>query len=285
MADPRPRAVDSCTIIDGFKCYAPALAADYADYPADGFELTAAVEARSFWCRTRQRVLRLIIDRFTVRTARLDMLEIGCGIGTVLSSLQALPHLRLTGSEIYLEGLHYARRRLPDVDFIQLDATDIPFREAYDVIGAFDVVEHIEADQIVMRGVHAALRPGGLFIVTVPQYQWMWSRLDELVLHKRRYSRRDLLAKLRAADFEPVYTTSFITALFPLMAAARLSGRGRSVSEDAKADLESHMRLPVAMNIVFDWISRIDEALLKRGVSLPFGGSLLVVARRAAPRS
>jgi hypothetical protein len=45
------------------------------------------------------------------------------------------------------------------------------------------------------------------------------------------------------------------------------------------------MRLPVAMNIVFDWISRIDEALLKRGVSLPFGGSLLVVARKAAPRS
>lgn len=266
--------------IDGIRCYAPAVALDYADYPSEGFDVTAAVEQRSFWCRTRNRILHIILDRFAERGRRLEMLEIGCGTGTVLSSLRHRRDLHLTGSEIYLNGLRHARQRLPDVDFIQLDATDIPFQAAYDVIGAFDVLEHIDADEVVMRQVRAALRPGGLFLITVPQYQWMWSQLDELVHHKRRYSRNELLAKLAGAGFDVIYTTSFVSALFPLMALRRMLDRSRAVSADARADFESQVALPGPLNTVFDWVMRLDEAALRLGRSLPFGGSLLVVARR-----
>jgi len=266
--------------IDGIRCYAPALALDYADYPSDGFDVTAAVEQRSFWCRTRNRILHIILNRFAERGRRLEMLEIGCGTGTVLSSLRQRPDLHLTGSEIYLNGLRHARRRLPDVDFIQLDATDIPFRDAYDVIGAFDVLEHIDADEVVMRQARAALRPGGLFVITVPQYQWMWSQLDELVHHKRRYSRDEMLTKLANAGFDVVHSTSFVSMLFPLMALRRLRDRSRAVSADARADFESQVTLPGPLNTVFDWVMRIDETVLRLGLSLPFGGSLLVVARR-----
>jgi SAM-dependent methyltransferase len=266
--------------IDGIRCYAPAVALDYADYPSEGFDVTAAVEQRSFWCRTRNRILHIILNRFTDRGRRLELLEIGCGTGTVLSSLRERRDLHLTGSEIYLNGLRHARRRLPEVDFIQLDATDIPFRDAYDVIGAFDVLEHIDADEVVMAQVRAALRPGGLFLITVPQYQWMWSQLDEIVHHKRRYSSHELVTKLAHAGFEVVYRTSFVSALFPLMAMRRLLDRSRAVSADARADFESQVALPGPLNTAFDWIMRIDEAALRLGLSLPFGGSLLVVARR-----
>ena len=175
--------------IEGIRCYAPRVALDCADYPSDGFDVSADVEARSFWCRTRNRVLRRVFERFTDRSRPLEVLEIGCGIGGVIGSLRQIPNLRLTGSEIYIQGLRYARAKMPDVEFIQLDATDIPFRDRFDVVGAFDVLEHIEDDELVMRQVCASLQPGGLFIVTVPQYQWMWSTLDQLVHHKRRYSR------------------------------------------------------------------------------------------------
>jgi len=110
----------------------------------------------------------------------------------------------------------------------------------------------------------------------------MWSRLDELVHHKRRYNRRDLLSALQSAGFDVLYTTSFITTLFPLMAVARFAGWRRRTPVDDRADLESHMRLPLALNVAFDWITRVDEALLRAGLTLPFGGSLLVVARRKA---
>ncbi len=268
------------TQIDGIRCYAPEVALDYTDYPSGGFDVTAAVEARSFWCRTRNRVLTHVFRRFTDRGRPLDVLEIGCGIGGVIGALREVGNLRLTGSEIYIQGLKYARAKMPDVDFIQLDATAIPFRDQFDVVGAFDVLEHIDADELVMREVHKALKADGLFVVTVPQYQWMWSTLDELVHHKRRYGRRELVEKLRGAGFDVIYTTSFVTALFPFMLLSRLRDRGKAASSNETADFSDRVTLPGPVNTVFDWVMRLDEALLKLGLTLPFGGSLLIVARR-----
>jgi len=267
--------------IDGFRCYAPEVARSYADYPSEGFDVTARIEARSFWCRTRNRVLRRVFERFVDRTRPVDVLEIGCGTGGVLRELATLSNLLLTGSEIYLQGLRYARETLPGVTFIQLDATDIPFRGEFDVIGAFDVLEHIADDRRVMEQMRLALRPGGLAVITVPQYQWMWSRLDEVVEHKRRYSRRDLVGKLRDAGFTVRYVTSFVTLLFPLMAASRLRSRRDERRHDTRAEFASEVILSAPLNWLFDKVMRVDEALLRLGVTLPFGGSLLVVAGRA----
>src|SRR3954469_827897 len=130
--------------IEGFRCYAPDVALAYDDYPSDGFDVTARIEQRSFWCRTRNRVLRCVFDRFVDHTRPVDVLEIGCGTGNVLRELRQIPNLRLTGSEVYLQGLRYARAGLSDLTFIQLDATKVPFDAAFDVVGAFDVLEHID---------------------------------------------------------------------------------------------------------------------------------------------
>lgn len=268
--------------IDGIRCYAPELAGLHTDYPAAGFAVTAAVEARSFWCRSRIRILEGVIHRFTDRARTLDMLDIGCGIGGIVGALGRMGHLRLTGSEIYLSGLRYARTRLPGVSFIQLDATRIPFAASYDIIGAFDVLEHIDQDEQVMRSVWNALRPGGLFLITVPQYPWMWSHLDEIVHHKRRYTRAELVRKLAQAGYDVEYVTSFVTALFPMMAASRMLSNARAHSSDTRKEFESEVSLPAPLNAVFDLIMRVDEALIGLGMSLPFGGSLLAVARRRA---
>lgn len=266
--------------IDGIRCYAPELALAHTDYPSEGFDVTAAVEARSFWCRSRIRILKRIIDRFADRGRTLDMLDIGCGIGGIVGALEGMGRLRLTGSEIYLSGLRYARSRLPGVSFIQLDATRIPFEAQFDIVGAFDVLEHIEADEQVMRSVWKALRPGGVFLITVPQYPWMWSHLDELVHHKRRYTRRELATKLDAAGYTIDYTTSFVTALFPFMVAARMLSKMRKHSTDTRAEFASEVSLPGPLNTAFDAVMRVDEALIGMGASLPFGGSLLAVARK-----
>jgi SAM-dependent methyltransferase len=272
---------EAFTTIEGFRCYAPELARSYADYPSDGFDVTAAVESTSFWCRTRNRIVGDVIRRFTDTSRPLDMLEIGCGIGGVVSELRRFGHLKLTASEIYIQALRYARERVPGVDFIQLDATAIPFRGEFDIVGAFDVLEHIDDEERVIAGVHEALRPGGLFLVTVPQHKWMWSTLDELVCHKRRYTRSELLAKLRRGRFDVRFCSSFVTTLFPAMAASRLLARRRTPADDRKEAFAAEVTLPAAANRVCDWVMRIDEMALRSGLSLPFGGSLLVVARRA----
>jgi hypothetical protein len=135
-----------------------------------------------------------------------------------------------------------------------------------------------------MRQVRQALRPGGRFIITVPQYQWMWSTLDELVHHKRRYGARDLEEKLQRAGFEVIYRTSFVTALFPLMLATRLIDRARRRTGDPKSEFSNRVGSAPIINAVLDWIMRLDEAALKAGATLPWGGSLLVVARPRPPQ-
>jgi SAM-dependent methyltransferase len=275
-----PTANVPFTEIDGIPCYAPEAALSYADYPSEGFDVTAAVEARSFWCRSRIRLIRRIIAQYTESGRTLDMLDVGCGIGGMVGGLQSLGRLNLTGSEIYLSGLKYARSRLPDASFIQLDATRIPFTAAFDIIGAFDVLEHIDEDETVMASVRDALRPGGLFLITVPQYPWMWSHLDDIVHHKRRYTRGELKRKLRAAGFDVLRTTSFVSLLFPPMVLSRLLSRTRDRTSDTTKEFESEVNLPGPLNTAFDVLMRVDEALIALGLSLPAGGSLLAVARR-----
>jgi SAM-dependent methyltransferase len=209
------------------------------------------------------------------------MLEIGCGIGGVVAELRQLGHLQLTAAEVSIDGLRFARTRFPDVEFIQLDATAIPFHADFDVIGAFDVLEHIEADQRVMRGVHEALRPDGLFIITVPQYPWMWSALDETVRHKRRYQRSELLAKLRQNEFEVLFCSSFVTALFPAMVASRVLARRKPANRSDQEAFAAQVTFSPLVNRVCDTVMRLDELALRAGISLPFGGSLLAVARKS----
>ena len=103
---------------------------------------------------------------------------------------------------MFLEGIDFANARVPDADLFQMDARQIPFREEFDVIGAFDVFEHIDQDQTVLEQMHAAVKPGGGIIVTVPQHRWLWSMVDEYSFHRRRYRRMELLQKVKAAGFE-----------------------------------------------------------------------------------
>jgi len=274
-----PRADAGFVVIDGFRCYAPDLAGDASDYPVEGFDVSAQAEAASFWCRSRNRIIRRAVARFAAAGRDLDMLEIGCGIGGVIGELRRQTNLRLTGSEISLHGLRYARARFPDVEFVQLDATRMPFAAAFDVIGAFDVLEHVDDDERAIDGVRRALRPGGVFVVTVPQHAWMWSALDETVRHKRRYSRKDLLRKLRRARFDVLFCSSFVTALFPAMAVSRMLARTRRRDADRAARFAAEVTFSPAANVVCDAVMRLDEAAIRAGWSLPFGGSLLAVAR------
>jgi SAM-dependent methyltransferase len=124
--------------------------AEPSGYDASLFAYLAELEPRSFWFRARN---RLIVS--TIRRCFPDaqtLLEVGCGTGFVLAALRnALPNLRLTGGELFPEGLEIARQRLRDVELIELDATKPPPR-SFDVVGAFDVLEHIADDESALAG-------------------------------------------------------------------------------------------------------------------------------------
>lgn len=205
------------------------------------------------------------------------LLEVGSGSGFVLAGLRrALPRLSLTGGELYEEGLRIARERVPDVPLLQFDAREIPFEDEFDVAAAFDVLEHVAEDDIVLERMRRAVVPGGGVLITVPQHPRLWSTADDLAQHRRRYSRGLLVERMRAAGLEVVRVTSFVSLLLPLMAASRL--RRRSAAE---YDPLMELRAPRALDAACDLTMRAERALIGLGVSFPAGGSLLAVAKRS----
>jgi SAM-dependent methyltransferase len=263
----------------GIKCYHPELAEDFDSYPSAGFDVTDDVETSSFWVASRTRLLKREVLKAVSGIQHARFFEIGCGTGAFLRSLSSANSFKLLGSEIYLRGLLSATSRSKEVEFIQLDATDIPFDSEFHAIGAFDVIEHVDDDIAILQGIWRALKPGGTVILTVPQHQFLWSSLDEFVHHRRRYSRKDLVDKLESVGFQVTYTTSFVFVLFPLMLVSRVFF-GRSKNQPSAAEFDKQVRFNPITNRLFDWLMRIDEAMITRGWSLPFGGSLLVVARK-----
>jgi SAM-dependent methyltransferase len=269
---------DNPEIIDGIKCYAPELAFDNKDFDKNAFGILYKLEEKNFWFRARNNVLKILFGRYFGKDTGGKFLEIGCGTGFVLKGLEKFKNLKLFGAEIYLEGLKYSKLRLPDVEFVQLDATTLPFEKEFDCIGAFDVLEHIEKDENVMAGVYKALKEKGFFFISVPQYMFMWSYLDDIACHKRRYSKKEIVTKLEKTGFEVVYTSSFVFLLFPLMYISRLLQKNKN--ENSDYDPLGELKINFIVNFIFRVFMKIDEWLIKLGIRLPFGGSLIVIARK-----
>ncbi|MEM9670728.1 MAG: class I SAM-dependent methyltransferase [Pseudomonadota bacterium] len=271
-------------LVDGIACYSEGVANDYSDYPDSGFDLTDEYAETSFWVNSRNRLFSWLVHRERDRLGQARLLDVGCGTGDFAQHLSDDGTLSVTGSEIYLKGLKFAKKRQPDVEFIQYDVTEGILDRQYEIITAFDVFEHIEQDVEGIHNVHKMLTEDGVFILSVPQHMFLWSPLDEIVCHKRRYSRSDMMKKLRRTGFTPVRVTSHVFTLFPLMCLSRLLDRIKpgSPSDDEQA-LSDRVTFSPVVNWIFNKIMYIDEVLIKWGVSLPVGGTLVVVARKNGP--
>ncbi|GAA4337579.1 class I SAM-dependent methyltransferase [Variovorax defluvii] len=264
--------------VDGFVSFAPALAHGGGGFDAAYFSELADLEGANFWFRARNEIVLWALEHYGKGFR--NLLEIGCGTGFVLRGIaDRFSRSKLHGSEIFTAGLGFAARRLPHVDFMQMDARDIPYRDEFDVIGAFDVVEHIEQDVQVLAQVRDALKPGGIFLLTVPQHAWLWSAADDYAHHVRRYARADLHAKIESAGLRVIRSTSFVSFLLPAMLVARLARRKTRLEE---FDAGKELKISPWMNRTFFQLMMAELALIRRGVDLPAGGSRLVVARRAA---
>lgn len=268
------------TLIDGIKCFSPGVASSYTNYPDGGFDLTDKNEESSFWVRSRNRLFKSIVYDQMLPTGKTKFLEIGCGTGNFIQQIVGNKNLEITGSEIYLKGLLYAKKNLPNVDFIQFDVTQGQIGAEFDLIVAFDVIEHIDDDVAALTNINRMLHKGGGLIITVPQHMFLWSKLDEIVKHKRRYSRRELVTKLQENGFDISYVTSFLFVLFPLMLISRMFDKKGDQLQSDEVALEKRVKFPNVLNWIFDLFMRVDEALIRLGVSLPFGGTLVVVARK-----
>jgi SAM-dependent methyltransferase len=242
------------------------------------FAKLARFEEHNFWFRARNRLIQWALDNYFPDAG--SFFEVGCGTGFVLKGVsETLPRMRLAGSEIFSDGLVFARARLPGVDLYQMDARQIPFEREFDVIGAFDVLEHVDEDDSVLRQMFRATRPDGGILVTVPQHRFLWSAIDEHSMHERRYSRGELRRKVEQAGFSIQRMTSFISLLLPFMMCSRMK---RTSNRDFKLWREFEISRP--LNALLESILTVERGMVEAGISFPSGGSLLLIAKRPMTR-
>lgn len=262
-------------MLNGVAAYAPEYAYDGGGFKSEYFEELAKLEASSFWFRARNELIRWALH--TYYPGAKSFLEVGCGTGFVLSGIaEANPYIALSGSEIFLEGLSQAIKRVPTADFMQMDARRIPFVSEFDAIGAFDVLEHIKEDEEVLSQLYKALRPGGVLLLTVPQHPWLWSATDEYACHVRRYTENDIRRKVLAEGFVMERSTSFVSLLLPAM----LLSRRKNIHSTGEYDMAAELKLPKVLNECFYAAMKAEQKIIKFGANFPLGGSRLVVARK-----
>jgi SAM-dependent methyltransferase len=246
----------------------------HAGFKPEYFVRLAEIEECNFWFRARNELIQWALHKYFPDAE--SFFEVGCGTGFVLTGIRKnFPRMRLVGSEIFADGLVFAKARLPEVELYQMDARRIPFEREFDVIGAFDVLEHVIEDENVLVQMFNAVQPGGGLLVTVPQHPFLWSASDDYAMHKRRYERAELRAKVERAGFEVRRMTSFNSLLLPLMIWSR---RKRKHNHDFQ--LWREFEIGPALNKTLEGILKFERMIIRAGVSFPAGGSLLLVGRK-----
>ena len=241
------------------------------------YDTFAEVEETHWWFVGRRDVIRAVFRRFSTLVSRsrdLEILDIGCGTGGMLSLLSEFG--RTEGFDSEPDAVEYCKLRYgAEVDVRVGTLPDSLEQEPpKDIITAFDVIEHVDDDARVLRGVAATLREEGIFVCTVPAYMWLWSHHDDLNRHRRRYTRTELRTRLDAAGLTVLYTSYFNTVLLPAIAVVRFIQRVLPSSK--KTDFE---RSPSVLNPLLRLVLSF-EAFLLRFVALPGGVSLIAVAQK-----
>ena len=234
------------------------------------YQQMAELDERHWWYRARRKVLAELIRREARPPADAKVLEIGCGTGHNLAMLGEFGHVEAL--ELDDEARAVSERRLGrKVMSAPLpELAGVPERH-YDLIGAFDVIEHIEDDAAALASIAARLKPGGKLVVAVPAHQWMWSAHDVVNHHKRRYSKRSLRRLVESSPMRLINIGYFNSLLFPLAVAERAASKLRD-KEDADVKLP-----PAPLNAAFEKVFAAERYLVGR-LPLPPGLSLFAVA-------
>jgi SAM-dependent methyltransferase len=228
------------------------------------------MEDRHWWFRSRRAVIWALVERAAPPPSP-RILDAGCGTGRNLMDFARLGPAE--GVDLSPQAVEFCQRRgLDGVREASIEA--LPFEDGrFDLLFATDVIEHLPEDGPALGELRRVAAPAARLIITVPAYNWLWSRHDTSWQHFRRYTKSRLRDRVKAQGWEPIVSTYFYTTLLPPVALVRTAQRLRR-NGNGKSDL--HMS-PSALDRWLELPVRGEAELIRRGASLPVGVSVGMV--------
>jgi SAM-dependent methyltransferase len=245
------------------------------------YAIMARREERHWWYAGMRGVALAVLGQALDGRRGLRILDAGCGTGGTTVELRRFGEV--VGVDLAWEALEPARAR-GLAALARASIEQLPFRTAtFDVATSFEVVYHlgVASDTAALSEIHRVLRPGGLFVLRVPAHDWLRGEHDRLVHTRHRYSRAEVLSKLGQAGFAVERLTWANSLLFPPAVAKRLLERVQPAGSENGTAEPDLWQPPATLNTLLQGVVGVEALAIPRGVSLPFGLSLLAVARAA----
>lgn len=241
----------------------------------DEYRRMFEAEDAYWWFVSRRRLARRLLEKADAPDG--PLLDLGCGTGAATRFFaQSSPDRDVIGADFSTEALRFAQSR-GLMELTLADAEALPLVSSqFGAIVCLDLLEHVADDASAAREAFRCLVPGGVFVVNVPAYRWLWGSHDVALMHHRRYSRNELRTLLKTAGFRVERLSHTVFLLFPLVLLQRVLAKLRP---QRGANLP---RVPEGINRFL--IRLLDaEAWLVERISLPWGSSLTAVARKPNP--
>lgn len=247
------------------------------------YDVMADVERDHWWYRgLRDLIGRVLVREGLAERSGLRVLDAGCGTGGNLRMLHAmLDTAYLGGFDWSPLALDYARQKVPEADLYRSDLCVPEFHaEQFDLVLSCDVLSMtgLEAARTGMLRLVERIRPGGLLMLNLPAYQWLFSRHDVAVATRQRFTAAQIRRFLESMGLEIDLLSCRLCALFPAIVLARLPSIFLGSRQPAPhSDLSiPHWLVNCCLERALSW----ENLVILHGVRFPWGSSIFVVARQ-----
>ncbi|MEE9439984.1 MAG: class I SAM-dependent methyltransferase [Saprospiraceae bacterium] len=238
------------------------------------------LERQHWWFTARIKILEDQIKRLVSKKniTELSILNIGIATGATTQMLEKFG--KVTSLEYDKDCCEFVREKCK-IDVVFGSMTELPFAsESYDIVCAFDVVEHIEDDNTAIAELKRVMKNDGDYILTVPAFMFMWSDHDVINHHFRRYTRANFKHLLQSNSLKIKYATYFNSLLFMPIAFVRVLQKLIVKPKVVKKSDFDGMNSTGIVNSLLRQVFLIEKPILTSRIPLPFGISILITGTK-----